>query len=140
MRVQRHQNTEAGQQGHHRGSAVAYEGKRYADDRKQARNHPCVDEHVDEEGEREASGEQPRKRVLRLHGEKNRAADDEHIEQQQQSEPEETELFADYGEDEISGALREKLELRLAAVHPALAENTPRADRDLRLDDVIAGA
>src|SRR5580693_4831929 len=42
--------------------------------------------------------------------------------------------------DEVGGALGQKLELRLTAVHVALAEQAARADGDLRLDDVIAGA
>ena len=53
---------------------------------------------------------------------------------------EQAELLADHGEDEVGRALGQELELRLAAVHPALAEHAARADRDLRLDDVIAGA
>jgi hypothetical protein len=51
-----------------------------------------------------------------------------------------SELLADHGEDEIGGALGQELQLRLAAVHPALAEYAARAERDLALDDVIAGA
>ena len=44
------------------------------------------------------------------------------------------------GEDEIGGALGQELQLRLAAVEIALAEHAAGADRDLRLDDVIAAA
>src|SRR5882762_2363159 len=57
-----------------------------------------------------------------------------------QQQAEEAELLADDGEDEVGGALGEEFELCLAAVHPALAEHTAGADRDLRLDDVVAGA
>ena len=55
-------------------------------------------------------------------------------------EPEQAELFADHREDEVRRALGQEFELRLAAVHPALAEHAAGADGDLRLDDVIAGA
>ena len=51
-----------------------------------------------------------------------------------------SEFLADHGEDEIGRALGQELQLRLAAVHPALAEHAARAERDLALDDVIARA
>ena len=54
--------------------------------------------------------------------------------------PKKPELLADHRKDEVGGALRQELQLRLAAVHPALAKHAARADRDLRLDDVIARA
>ena len=54
--------------------------------------------------------------------------------------PSRAELFADHGVDEIGGALRQELELALRAVEQSLAEHAARADGDLRLDDVIAGA
>ena len=53
LRVQRHENTEAGQQGHDRSAAVADQRQRHADHRQQPADHAGVDEHVDEEGERE---------------------------------------------------------------------------------------
>ena len=59
-----------------------------------------------------------------------RAADDEHVQHQQHQQAEEAELLADDREDEVRGALGQELELRLAAVHPALAEHAARADRD----------
>ncbi len=69
-----------------------------------------------------------------------RAADDEQVQQQQQQQAQQPELLADDREDEVGGALGQELELRLAAVHPALAEHAAGADGDLRLDDVVAGA
>ena len=68
------------------------------------------------------------------------AADDEHVQHHQHEAADEAPLLADHREDEIGRALRQEFELRLAAVHVALAEHAARADRDLRLDRVIAGA
>src|SRR6185312_17456705 len=95
-------------------------------------------EDVHEEGERDAAREQTREGIGRLHGEIDRTSDDEDIEEEQHGESEQAELLADDCEDEIRRALRQEVELRLAAVHPSLAEYAARADRDLRLDDVIA--
>ena len=60
--------------------------------------------------------------------------------EQNQQLAEQAELLADDREDEVGRALRQEFELRLAAVHVALAEHAARADGDLRLDDVVAGA
>ena len=67
-------------------------------------------------------------------------ADDEQVAGEQRDEAEQAEFLADHREDEVGRALGQEFELRLAAVHPALAEHAARADRDLRLDDVVAGA
>ena len=85
-------------------------------------------------------GDQARERVLRLRRDVQPAADDEHVQQISTKQPDQPPFLADHGEDEIGRALRQELELRLAAVHVALAEHAARADRDLRLDGVIAGA
>src|SRR6202162_5764482 len=86
------------------------------------------------------STQRTREGILGLGGEIDGAADDEHVQHEQQQQAEEAELLADDGEDEVGGALGEEFELCLAAVHPALAEHAAGADRDLRLDDVVAGA
>src|SRR5882672_2674597 len=138
--MQRHQDAEAGHERHHRAAAVAHERERHADDGEQAAHHAGVHEHVYEERDAEAPGNEPRKSILRFEGHEERAPDHEEVEADEEQEPEESELLADHGEDEVRAALRQELELRLAAVHPALAEDTARADRDLRLDDVIARA
>ena len=41
---------------------------------------------------------------------------------------------------EVRRPLRQELQLRLTAVHIALAEHAAGAERNLALDDVIAGA
>src|SRR5690348_2693525 len=57
MRKQRHEDTEAGQQGHHRSATVADQRQRHAHHGQNAAHHAGVDEDVDEEGECEAGGE-----------------------------------------------------------------------------------
>ena len=52
----------------------------------------------------------------------------------------ETELFADDRENEIRGRLRQKTKARLRAFADPLAEPSARADRDLRLGDVVCRA
>ena len=49
VRIERHEHTEAGQQGHHRRTAVADEGQRHTDHGQQTADHAGVDEHVDKE-------------------------------------------------------------------------------------------
>ena len=66
MRVEGHQDTEARQQGHHRCAAVTDQRQRHTDNRQQAADHAGIDEHVNEEGERDAAGQQTRERVLRF--------------------------------------------------------------------------
>src|SRR5882762_10046268 len=124
-------NTEAGEERHDRAASIAHQGQRHPDHRQQSGDHARVDEHVHEEGERETAGQQAREGILGLGGEIDGAADDERVQQEQQQQAEEAELLADDGEDEVGGALGEEFELRLAAVHPPLAEHAARADRDL---------
>ena len=62
----RGEHTEAGQERHHRRAARAHERQRHTHDRQDPRDHARVDEHVEEERERQRAGEQPRERVLRL--------------------------------------------------------------------------
>src|SRR5918994_4107367 len=140
MRVERHENTEACQQGHHGCAAIADERERDTDDRQDAAHHAGIDEDIDEEGERDAARQQARESVLRLHREIQSAADDEHVQQEEQHEAEQAELLANHRENEIRRALWQEIELRLAAVHPAFAEHPARADGDLRLNDVISSA
>src|SRR6185437_2650212 len=56
--VEGHQNTEAGEHGHHRASPIADERQRDADDREEPGDHSGIDEDVHEESQRDAAGEQ----------------------------------------------------------------------------------
>ena len=107
---------------------------------KQSRHHARVDEHVDEERQAQRAGEQPAERVLRFGRDVQAAADEREIQHEQQAQAEQAELLRHDREDEVRRALRQELEVRLRAVQPALAEQAARADRDLRLNDVVARA
>ena len=137
---ERHQDAESGEQRHHGGAAVADQGQRHAHHGHNAAHHAGVHEHVDEERERDRPSGETCKRVLALHREVQGPADHHRVEGQDEELAEQAEFLADDGEDEIGRAFRQELELCLAAVHVALAEDSARANRDLRLDDVIAGA
>ena len=112
----------------------------HANDRQNTADHARIHEDVDEKGQCDGAAGEAGKGVLPLHREIQRPADDDCIEREHQQLAEESEFLADHGEDEVGRTLRQELELRLAAVHVALAEDTARADRDLGLDDVISGA
>ena len=64
--VQRHQDTEAGQQGHDGSPTITDERQRHADHRLQSADHAGVDEYIHEEGERETARDEPGEGVLRL--------------------------------------------------------------------------
>src|SRR6202030_1776651 len=51
MRMQRHENAEAGQQGDHGGAAIADHGQRHADHGQDAADHAGIDEHIHKEAE-----------------------------------------------------------------------------------------
>src|SRR5580693_1169098 len=135
--IERHQNSKARQKRDHGGASVADQRQRHADHRQDAAHHAGIDEHVDEEAERDGAPGQPGERVLALHGEVQSPADHHAVQGQDQQLTEKTEFLADHREDEVGGALGEELELRLAAVHVSLAEHAPGTDGDLRLNDVI---
>src|SRR5580704_17942035 len=140
MRMQRHEDAESGQQRDHGGAAVADQRQGHADYRKDAADHAGIDEYIHEKAQGDGAARQARKGALRLHRQVQRAADHHAVQRQNEQLSHEPEFLADDGEDEIGGALGEKFELRLTAVHVALAEQTAGADGDLRLDDVIPGA
>src|ERR1700678_2270582 len=140
MRMQRHEDAEAGQQRDHGSAPVADQRQGHADHRQDAARHAGVDEHIDEEAQCDGASGQARKSVLALHGQIQRASDHDAVQRQNEQLAQQAELLADDGEDEIGGPFRQEFKLRLAAVHIALAETPARADRDLRLDDVVSGA
>ena len=59
-------------------------------------------------------------------------------EREREQHADEAELLADDGEDEVGVLRRQEREALLRALREALAEQPPGADRDLRLDHVVA--
>ena len=76
---------------------------------------------------------------MRLDGDKQAARDDEQVQRQQRQHAEQSEFLAHDREDEIRITLGKEFELCLRAVGPAFAKQSPGADGDLGLDDVVAG-
>src|SRR5208337_3569693 len=140
MRMKRHQDPEARQQSDHRSAPIADHRQGYADDRQDAAHHTGIDEHIHEEAQCDGPPGQARKGVLSLHREVQRPPDHDAVQNQQHQAGQQTEFLADDRKDEVGGPLRQKLQLRLASHHVALAEHAAGADRDLGLDDVVAGA
>src|SRR5882724_7288277 len=140
MRVQRHQNAESRQQRDHRRAAIADHRQRHADYGQNAAHHAGVDEHVDEEAERDGTAREARKGVLPLHREVQGAADDDAVQDQEHQTRQQTEFLANDRKYEIGGTFRQEFQLSLTAHHIALAEHPAGADGDLRLDDVVSRA
>src|SRR4029077_9349687 len=65
------------------------------------------------------------------------APDDDAEQRQQRARPRETELLTDRGEDEVGVLLGHIAEPGLTALEQALAEGSARADRRIRLVDVV---
>ena len=66
--------------------------------------------------------------------------DDGDVAGEQAEGTDEAKFFRDRGEDEVSVALGQELQLALATEAIALAQQTAGAEGDLRLDDIVAGA
>ncbi len=58
MRMNRHENTETGQQGHAGGSTETDQWQRHADHRQDTAHHADIDEDIDEECQDDAPGQQ----------------------------------------------------------------------------------
>src|ERR1700683_1421004 len=138
--MQRHQDSEPREQRDHGSAAVADQRQGHADDRQDAAHHAGIDEHIKEEAQGDGAPRQARKCVLALPREIQRPPDDHGVEREDQELSEQAEFLADDRENEIGRTLRQKFQLRLAAIHVSLAEYAARADRNLRLDDVVARA
>src|SRR5215469_13067045 len=67
-------------------------------------------------------------------------ADHHRIKRKQREAADKPELFGQGREDEIGLLFRQKAQMALAAVEKASAEKTARTQRDLRLQNMIAGA
>ncbi len=77
---------------------------------------------------------------LRDRGGAQSAQEQEDEEREQQHRADEAKLLAEHAEDVVGGLGAQVVELGLGAVRQAFAEQPARADADLRLKDVEAGA
>ena len=120
--------------------AVAEQRHRHPDDRSEAHHHRPVDQHAQGEGHGHARGRQSREVAVSERGGAKGDEDHRRIEQQHHDAADEAELLGQGGEDEVGALLRQEVELALGAQAEALAHQPAGAERDLGLDDVVAGA
>ena len=134
----RHQDAQPQPQRHHRRAAVADEGQRHAHHRQDAADHAHVHEGVGEEDHGHRAGQQAREQRGRVQRDGQAAEDQEDEAGDQAQVAGQAELLGVGGEDEVGGALGNELQVRLRALHEALAADAAGADGDHALDDVEA--
>src|SRR6056297_10609 len=93
MSVDGHEDTETRHERHHGGTAEADQRERYADHRDEAADHGRIHEHVDEEGQADAAGQEPGERVLGVGGDIQSARDDEQVHREQCQHAEQPEFL-----------------------------------------------
>ncbi len=131
MHMHRLNNAEAGQQDDSGGAAVADEGQRYAHHRQQAADHAGVDQHVEEERQREGAGDEATEGVAGVGRNPQAAGDDRKIQAEQQQDAQPAEFLAVDGQDEVGVAFGQEVQLRLGAFQITLAGKATRTYRDL---------
>src|SRR6185437_7147461 len=120
--------------------AIGDERQRHADDGNEAHHHRRIDEDVEEEVGGDAERQQSPELAAAAEGDGVAIDEDAGVEREQQQAAHEAPFLGQHGEDEVGVLLRQEGEMRLAPLHEALAENAARADGDLGLQAVIAGA
>ena len=88
----------------------------------------------------DADREQPSEGIARILRDSYPAPEDDEIEEEQNCAANEAEFLSHNGEDKVRMVLGQKVQLTLCAAEKPLAEEHSRANRNLRLDDVIARA
>src|SRR5262249_17932414 len=137
-RIQQQAETE--HDGEHRRAAVGNERQRHADDGYEAHDHCRINRHVEREIGHDPEPEKAPELAAAAEGDRETVADDEHVKRQQRDTADKAEFLGQGGEDEVGLLFRQKAQMALRAVQKALAEQTSGAERDLRLQNVIAGA
>src|SRR5579859_750312 len=131
---------EAGQ-GRDRGRpSVRDQRERDPGDREHADVHADVLDDLDEEHHEDAAGDQLAEAIRRHRGGLQQANQQGAEDGEQGEAPQEAELLGKDGKHEVGRALGYEAKLPLQPMQPALAEVAPRADRDSRLQQVVAGA
>src|SRR5690348_1270286 len=131
---------ERGQRRDRRGAAVRDQRQRDARDREQADVHPDVLHDLDEDHGEHARGQQLAEAVGRDAGGAKQAQQQDAEQRQQSEAAQQAELLGEGGEHEVGGAFGHEAELPLQALQPAASEQPACADRDSRLQKVVARA
>ena len=119
---------------------IAHERQRYTRDGHNAHRHTHVDEDVEGNHRGDADREQPSEGIARILGNPYPAPENDEIEEEQNRAANEAEFLAHNGEDKVRMVLGQEVQLTLCAAEKPLAKEHARANRNLRLDDVIARA
>src|SRR5581483_5301288 len=123
--------------GHQRGSAVGHERHRDAGQRDEPGDPAQDDERLDPEDRGQPGGQQLEEGLLRPQGDAEADADEQQVDEQDGGGPDEAELFADGGVDEVGGGVGD---LPRAAEPEAGAGEAPRAEGEEGLDQLVAVA
>ena len=126
---ERHEHARLGERGDHRGTAVGEEGQRQTLRRQTAEDHSHVDEPLEDEGERQAEGEEAAEAIGVAQRDPEAARRDHCQKAEDEDGPRQAELLADHREDEVGMRLGEVEHLLSAPPEPDAPE-AARAERD----------
>ncbi len=76
---------------------------------------------------------------MRLRCDHQPSSDQQDVHHQEQTDANQAELFGENGDDKVSMAFRQKIQMGLGPSKPTLSEYAARANRRFRLNDVPAG-
>ncbi len=123
-------------------AAVADEGQRDPGQRDQAQDAADDDERLEREAEREPDREQLREAVLGQQRDPEPPQAEEHVDEQERRRADQAELLRERRVDEVRGQERDQVmavRRREDALAETLAVEAAVADREERLDDLVAG-
>ena len=125
---------------HERRAAVRHERQRDAGDRHDPHHHPDVDDELEQDHRGHPGREHRAERVARPPAGDEDPPQEQREQDEQHQAADEPELLGEHGEHEVGRLDRQEVALRLRAVGQAASEPPARADRDLRLIELVAGA
>src|SRR5688572_26909361 len=135
-----HQNPYRDPAREHEGSAVAEKRQRNSGNRHQVQRHSDIYQHVHEPPGHQSECHETAVGVVGSLGDLSDAKEQPEEKRECNENSDKTELLAHDREDEIRVLLGKKRQPLLRTESETLARKTTGADRDLRLNDVIAGA
>src|SRR3990172_3344163 len=122
------------------GATIAQERQREPLHWDEARNHADIVHNLKREPGHDGGGEEGPEAIAGEVGGLEHPPQDEQVQAEDHRHPDEAQLLREHGEDEVGVSRGQVAELRLAALAVPLAEETPRAHRDLGLDLLVARA
>jgi len=120
----------------HGGAAVAHEWQRHANHRQNAADHADINKHVGKEHHRDCAPQQTGEHACCLRRNHPTAADQQQVQGQQEKIADQTEFFRIHGKNKVCRPLRNKMQVGLRTLQPALAHDTAGTDRNSGLNNV----